>query len=118
MKSWNIAPMLILTGALLTPAAYAAPEPGAGPVIVDDRLPSAPVAPQTDQGLPGGALNGRGTAAPKSVEGTVAAVDHQSGRFVLDTSEGPITLMTTPDELAGVQIGDVVQVSLVQDEPE
>src|SRR6185369_10310569 len=98
MKSWNIAPMLILTGALLTPAAYAAPEPGAGPVIVDDRLPSAPGAPQTDQGLPGGALNGRGTAAPKSVEGTVAAVDHQSGRFVLDTSEGPITLMTTPDE--------------------
>ena len=118
MKSWNIAPMLMLTGALLTPAAYAAPEPGAGPVIADDRLPSAPGAPQTDQGLPGGALNGRETAAPKSVEGTVAAVDHQSGRFVLDTSEGPITLMTTPDELEGVQIGDVVRVSLVLDERE
>jgi hypothetical protein len=114
MKSWNIALMLILTGALLTPAAYAAPEPGAGPVIVDDRLP----APQTERGLPGGAQNGRETAAPKSVEGTVAAVDHQSGRFVLDTSEGPITLMTTPDELEGVQIGDVVRVSLVLDEPE
>jgi hypothetical protein len=98
MKSWNIAPMLILTGALLTPAVYAAPEPGAGPVIVDDRWPSAP--------------------GMKSVEGTVAAVDHQSGRFVLDTSEGPITLMTTPDELEGVQIGDVVRVSLVLDETE
>jgi hypothetical protein len=48
-----------------------------------------------------------------SIEGTVAAIDHDSGRFVLDTDEGAIDLTTTPDELAGIGVGDFVRVSLV-----
>ncbi len=116
MKSWNILSMLMLGGALMTSPAYAGDQ-GAGPAI-PDRLPHTQGDTQMHQGMPGGSMNGTETPAATSVEGTIAAVDRESGRFVLDTSEGPISLVTTPDELAGVQIGDVVRVSLTMDENE
>ena len=50
------------------------------------------------------------------VEGEVAAVERGSGRFVLDTDEGLIGFVTSPDELEGVEIGDVVRVSFLVDE--
>jgi hypothetical protein len=50
------------------------------------------------------------------IEGTVASVERESGRFVLDTNDGPISLVTSPDELTGVEVGDVVQVTLVGDD--
>jgi hypothetical protein len=50
------------------------------------------------------------------IEGQVAAVEHESGRFVLDTDEGLLGLTASPDELTGVEIGDVVRVSFVTDE--
>jgi hypothetical protein len=50
------------------------------------------------------------------IEGTVASVERESGRFVLDTNDGPVSLVTSPDELTGVEVGDVVQVSLVSDD--
>jgi hypothetical protein len=37
---------------------------------------------------------------------------------VLDTDDGPISLLTSPDELAGVKVGDVVRVSVVIQESE
>jgi hypothetical protein len=54
-----------------------------------------------------------GTAEDPSIEGTVVSIDHDSGRFVLDTEEGPIDFTTTPSQLAGVEVGDLVRVSLV-----
>jgi hypothetical protein len=117
MKSWNILSVLMLAGALMTSPSYAGDQ-GAGPAIPDDRLPHTQGDTRMHQGMPGGSMNGTETPAAKSVEGTIAAVDRESGRFVLDTSEGPISLVTTPDELAGVQIGDVVRVSLMMDEGE
>jgi hypothetical protein len=50
------------------------------------------------------------------IEGQIAAVDHESGRFVLDTDDGPFSLVTSPDELSGIDVGDVVRVSFVRDE--
>jgi hypothetical protein len=55
-------------------------------------------------------LEGRG-----SVEGTIRAIERHSGRLVLETSEGLVSLMTTPDELEGVEVGDVVRVSLLDE---
>ena len=37
---------------------------------------------------------------------------------MLETDAGPISLVTSPDELAGVQVGDVVRVALMTDDSE
>ena len=95
MKSWNILSGLVLTGALMVSPAYADDRP-AGVIPLDDPALEA--------------------QEPTSIEGRVAAVEHDSGRFVLDTENGPVGLMTTPDELQGVQVGDVVRVSFLEDE--
>jgi hypothetical protein len=52
------------------------------------------------------------------IEGTIAAIERESGRFVLDTHDGPVSLVTSPGELSGVEVGDFVQVSLVSHERE
>ena len=49
------------------------------------------------------------------IEGRIAAVEPETGRFVLDTDEGPISLVTSPIGLAGVQVGDVVRVALTRE---
>jgi hypothetical protein len=115
MKARNILSTFILAGALMTSPAYAG-DRGAGPVIPDDRLPQTQGDTQMNQGMPGESMNGIEAPAGKSIEGTVAVVERDSGRFVLDTTEGPISLVTTPDELAGVEVGDVVRVSVVMGE--
>jgi len=49
------------------------------------------------------------------IEGRVAAVDRENGRLVLDTDDGVLSLMTWPDEVARVDVGDLVRVSFVAD---
>ena len=51
-----------------------------------------------------------------TVEGEVAAIDHVTGALVLDTDEGLIRLVANPDELTGLDVGDVVRVSFVDDD--
>jgi hypothetical protein len=48
------------------------------------------------------------------LEGQVAAIDHQSGRLILDTDFGLLHLLAEPAELEGVQEGDVIQVALTE----
>jgi hypothetical protein len=88
---------------------------GNGPIDVSpaDEAPAARQAPTTTD-IVGSPTTGVNEASEgPSIEGTVAAIDHHSGRFVLDTDEGAIDLTTTLDELAGVGVGDFVRVSLV-----
>ena len=50
-----------------------------------------------------------------TVEGEIAAIDHATGALVLDTDEGLLRLVTSPDELTGLDVGDVVRVMFVDD---
>jgi hypothetical protein len=94
----------------------------AAPVLAGDRSidvspaepsPASREAPPTPD-ISGGPTTGTAEASQApSIEGTVAAIDHDSGRFVLDTDDGPVNFTTTPEELAGVGLGDIVRVSLV-----
>jgi DNA replication initiation complex subunit (GINS family) len=55
-------------------------------------------------------------AEAETVEGEVAAVDHETGAVVLNTDEGFIGLVTSRDEVADLEVGDRVRVSFVDDE--
>jgi hypothetical protein len=101
MKSWRILSTFVLAGALLASPAYAG-----------DRLDGAQTLDRSDGAQTLEAPQG------KIIEGKVAAVEPENGRFVLDTDDGPISLVTSPEELAGVQVGDVVRVSLMLDDSE
>jgi len=92
MKSWSILSTFVLAG-----AGRAAPA-------------SAGARPDGAQTLD--------TPQEKIIEGRIASVEPENGRFVLDTDDGPISLLTSPDELAGVKVGDVVRVSVVIQESE
>jgi hypothetical protein len=111
MNAQSILSTIVLAGALVVLPAYATGQsnPGTTP---DDRAPltqgDTPVQPgvsnepATERETPDGAL----------IQGRVSAVEPESGRFVLDTDEGPLSLVTSPEELAGVKVGDVVRVAL------
>jgi hypothetical protein len=49
------------------------------------------------------------------IEGRVAAVEHESGRLVLDTHDGLVSLVTWPEQVAQVEVGDQVRVSFVNE---
>jgi hypothetical protein len=100
----------VLAVVALLPAAPALAQDERNNASLGDESPitrESPISP----GIGEGPLTS--TAEDPSIEGTVASIDHDSGRFVLDTAEGPIDLTTTPSELAGVEVGDFVRVSLV-----
>jgi hypothetical protein len=99
---------------------FASPALAIGPTAegerTHDRTPglSSETPPQPDASRgPAGAM---GAPTSGTIEGTITSLERESGRFVLDTSDGPVSLVTAPDELTGVQVGDVVQVSLVSDD--
>jgi hypothetical protein len=50
------------------------------------------------------------------IEGRVAAVEHESGRFVVDTGRRLVGLTALPEELALIDVGDYVRVSFVTGE--
>ena len=122
MKPWSIATTFAIATLLLgAPARADDPsmgslpidQPGASTVQPGVSTPgSPPVIPEVSDEARGAI----GDPEASSIEGKVAAVEHESGRFVLDTDEGPIGFRTTPDELVGINVGDIVRVSLVTDE--
>jgi hypothetical protein len=57
-----------------------------------------------------------GTAAPARVKGKVLAIDPQHGSFLLGTDAGMIALRADPEDLAELQVGQTVEVEIVDDE--
>lgn len=55
-------------------------------------------------------------AAPDRTEGKVLAIDPQHGSFLLGTDAGMIALWAGPQDLADLQVGQTVEVELVNDE--
>jgi hypothetical protein len=49
------------------------------------------------------------------IDGQVAAIEHSTGRIILDTADGPISLTAAPEDLEGIAVGDTVRVSLATD---
>jgi hypothetical protein len=104
---------LVFAGALLTSPAYA-----------HDRSARAPVSDPylallqsygeelvVVVGLP--ATDGLERA---SIDGQVAALDHERGRLVLDTDDGLVSVVTSPGELTNIEVGDVVRVSFMMND--
>jgi len=89
---------LVANGALAAGPAWASCEGGAA---------SIPGGPGADVSVPG--------EAGGVVEGQVAAVDHAGGRMILDTDRGLVHVVAQPDEIAGIQEGDVVEVAFVDE---
>jgi hypothetical protein len=111
MKLSQILPALAVAGLLPAAPARAAEVP-AGGSAADTSPVTRPASGPSDRAT---SPMTAATETPESptIEGTIAAIDHDSGRFVLDTDDGPVTLRSTPDQLAGVAVGDVVRVSLI-----
>jgi hypothetical protein len=55
-------------------------------------------------------------AVPDRVEGKVLAVDPQHGSFLLGTDVGMIALWAGPQDLAELQVGQTLEVEMVDDE--
>ena len=110
MNAPSILSTIVLAGVLLVAPAYASDR---STVTSDDRMPPA----QDEMRVPpteesdGPAL--RHQSLGDSVR--IAAVEPETGRFVLDTDEGPLSLVTSPSALAGVKVGDVVRVALTRE---
>jgi hypothetical protein len=121
MRSWKILSTFALAGALAASPAYAH-GPSAAASSLYDQLPQ----PYGDALMTSDMREVNGcctsdqsameTTEGASIEGTVAAIDRESGQFVLETDEGLVSLVTWPDELIPVNVGDAVRVSLLQDE--
>jgi hypothetical protein len=116
MRPLSTLSMFVLAGALLASPVWAVgPSPAS--------IPPADRSAQTDEDTQSPpdvserpATNALEGIEPTGVEGRVAAIEHDSGRFVLETERGPLSLVTTPDELVGVKVGDMVRVAIVIDE--
>jgi hypothetical protein len=115
MKLWSLFATLAVSSALLaSPALGIAPSTNSDASVDRPEVTPGGTSRVPDTaGTPGAAIDG-----PKSgtLEGRIAALERESGRFVLDTDYGAISLVTSPDELTGVDVGDFVQVSLVSDQ--
>jgi len=57
-----------------------------------------------------------GTVAPDRVVGKVLAIDPQHGSFLLGTDAGMIALRADPEDLAGLHVGQTLEVEVVDDE--
>jgi hypothetical protein len=55
-------------------------------------------------------------AAPDRLEGKVLAIDPRFGGFLLGTDAGTIALRAEPEDLAQMQIGQTLEVEVVDDE--
>ena len=99
MKS-RILSTVVLLGVVMISPAYAGDRPAAAP------------------DLSGGSDSGTVQFPEQAmIEGRITAIEPDTGRFVLDTADGPINLVTTPEALADVKVGDVVRVALTTERP-
>jgi hypothetical protein len=58
-----------------------------------------------------------GAAAPDRIEGKVLAIDPQHGSFLLGTDAGMIALYADAQDLAELQVGQTLEVEVVDGEP-
>jgi hypothetical protein len=93
MKSWNA--LSGLAAAALLVGSVGAVSAGTTPSALSDRE----------------ALSDEGP----SLEGTVAAVDYQSGQLILRTDDGLVNLTAAPEDIEDVNVGDVIRVALADD---
>ena len=113
MNAPSILSTIVLAGVLLVAPAYASDR---STVTSDDRMPPAQDemrVPPTEES--DGPASGAETTEGSLIQGRIAAVEPETGRFVLDTDEGPLSLVTSPSALAGVKVGDVVRVALTRE---
>jgi hypothetical protein len=94
--------VVALLGAVAAPAAAHDP---ARSTDIDARSPVAAI-PDDAQVAPGDRL-----------EGQVFAVDAEQGRMLLATDAGMIALLADPVDLAGVEVGDTIEVVMVESPP-
>jgi hypothetical protein len=93
-----------LLGAIASPASAVAP-PGVRWMITHDGYRTA-ATPVNDD-----------AAAPDRIEGKVLAVDPQLGSFLLGTDAGMIALYADAQDLAELQVGQTLEVEVVDGEP-
>ena len=113
MSAPSILSTIVLAGVLLVAPAYASDR---STVTSDDRMPPAQDemrVPPTEES--DGPASGAETTEGSLIQGRIAAVEPETGRFVLDTDEGPLSLVTSPSALTGVKVGDVVRVALTRE---
>jgi hypothetical protein len=98
---WRVLGAFALLGAVAAPASAVAP-PGARWMITHDgdRMAAVPM---------------HDVAAPDRIEGKVLAIDPQHGSFVLATDAGAIALHAGPGDLAELQVGQTLEVEIVDD---
>jgi hypothetical protein len=110
MNVRSILSTLALTGVLVS-SAWA----GHPPVAGSDDLSRSPEGESVVRPEPmtGDTLD----QATSTIEGQVAGIERDTGRLVLDTELGPLSLLTRPEQLAGIEIGDTVRVSFAADRP-
>ena len=101
--TWRALVAFALFGAVASPALAVAP-PGVRWMINHDgdRIAAMPV--------------NDGATAPARVEGKVLAIDPQHGSFLLGTDAGMIALRADPEDLAGLHVGQTLEVEVVDDE--
>ena len=117
MRSWSMLSTIALVG-VLTAAPVYANDSSVKAERPYDRLPFPYGDALTQSDLQDAA---RMCCAPAQsamtseaiIEGKVATVDHDNGRLVLETNEGLVSLTTWPDEVANLDVGDLVRVSFV-----
>jgi hypothetical protein len=92
-----------LLGAVASPASAVAPPSMRSMITHDgDRIAAMPV--NSD------------AAAPDRIDGKVLAIDPLHGTFMLRTDAGVIALRAGPEDLAELQVGQTLEVEIVDDE--
>ena len=79
---------------------------------------AGPVLAEHTRGLDGkdGLTAAPAAELPRVLEGRVLAVDHDRGEFTLATDAGTVTLTSTPEDVADLEVGDIVVVAFGETE--
>lgn len=112
MKLWSMLSTLALAGAVLASPVAAGQPTGDRSVLSDEGSVRANELPRPERDRK---LDSAEIPDSSSIEGLVAAIEHDTGRMILDTAEGPISLTAAPEDLRGIEVGDMVRVSLATD---
>jgi len=127
MRSWSILSAFALAGFVAASPALAHDRSLGTSAVDESTMPYASALIRSDAQdvgddcqcvLDRSEMSTPAPTAGASIEGQIAALEPESGRFVLDTDDGLIALTTDPEELRDVSIGDVVRVSFLPDEGE